>query len=83
MKKLRQWINARRDRRLRKWCIEQAITVGLETPVMHLAQEIYNWLTETNKPSKHGVNGSAVIRTLLSGCGCDPTCEHYPNLPES
>lgn len=83
MKKLKQWINARRDRRLRMWCVEQADTRAIGLSLVSSAQEIYDWVISTRQPSKPGVSGNAIIRAILSGSGCNPTCEHYPNLPES
>lgn len=54
MKKLRQWINIRRDRRLRKWCVEQADTRAIGLSLVSSAQEIYDWITmrfESNSKS--------------------------------
>jgi len=44
MKKLQQWINTRRDRRLRMWCVEQASTKAIGLSIASSAQEIYDWV---------------------------------------
>lgn len=49
MKKIRQWILARRDQRLRKWCVEQAIKMTSKvicgSSLQVEAQTIYDWIT--------------------------------------
>jgi len=49
MKKLRQSINVRRDRRLRKWCVK---IVGNQEGLgygMKLIEEVYLWIKDTKQ----------------------------------
>lgn len=52
MKKLKQWINTRRDRRLRKWCLKFMKNQNCFNVDMRIAQEVYDWVEVTTTSAR-------------------------------
>ena len=50
MKKIKQWLNRRNDRRLRKWCVKYGYVNGFF--ICKEAKAIYDWVT-SKQPQSH------------------------------
>lgn len=67
MKKIKQWLNRRRDRRLRKWCVKYGYVNGVFS--CKEAKAIYEWVT-SKQPQSHKelfVTNSTESKTIIKG----------------
>ena len=67
MKNIKQWLNRRNDRRLRKWCVKYGYVNGFFS--CKEAKAIYDWVTSKQPQSRKElfVTNSTESETIIKG----------------